>query len=215
MQITTPFSQSKTAAMTRVLDIIPRGYTRYIAGTIPREKLNLFVLKLHRKYAICATPAQRVTRKAKGFANALLVLYCRPDESKVEWLMVATAGSGLEVETMQEVCAKRLVWLGYELVRHATKGRTSWTWKRDKLAQAELFAALESLLRKRQVRVAGELLEIAAHQPGFHGVREQNKMLFAHALSNGYTSPLPILFYVQKVKHGEPLRIDVDNGTVK
>ncbi|MGD9758763.1 MAG: hypothetical protein AB7U71_14700 [Comamonas sp.] len=214
MQITTPLSQSKTAAMARVLDIVPRGYTRYVAGTIPREKLALLVLKLHRKYGICATPAQRTTRKAKGFANALLVLYCRPDGSNVEWLMAATAGNGLDGEAMQDVCTKRLLWLGYELVRHATNGRTAWTWKRDKSVQAEFFAALDSSLRKGQARVAGELLQIAANQPGFHGVREQNKMLFAHALSNGYTAPLPMLFYVQKLKHGVPLRIEVDSSTV-
>lgn len=215
MQITTPLSQSKTAAMARVLDIVPRGYSRYVVGSIPKNKLTLLVLKLHRKYAICATPAQRITRKAKGFANALLVLYCRPDESNVEWLMVATAGNGLDGEAMQDVCTKRLPWLGYELVRHATKGRTAWTWRRNKSAQAEFFDALNSSLRKRQPRLVGELLKIAANQPGFHGVREQNKMLFTHALSNGYTAPLPMLYYVQKLKHGVPLRIDVDSGTVK
>ena len=210
MQIVTPLSQSKTAAMIRVQDLASRGYTRYINGTVALEKLPKLVRKLHMKYSIAATPAQRMTRKSKGFANAILVLYFRHGDATVQWMLLATSGAGMESESMQDVSIKRLHWLGYEFVRHATRGRVVWTWRRPKVAQTEFYAALDEYLGKKYSNAVEKLLQLAANQPGFHGVREQNKLLFAHAVSRGYTGPLPILFYVQKVKHGEPFRIEFD-----
>ncbi len=74
----TPLSTSKSAALSRVLDLIGRGYTRYTAGQIPEQKLMGFLQKFHERYGIGCSPAQRITRKQKGVANAALVLYRTP-----------------------------------------------------------------------------------------------------------------------------------------
>lgn len=195
--------------MNRVLDIVPRGYTRYMCGVIKLEKLRHFVQKMHLKYGVCATPAQRLTRKSKDIANALLVLHLRQGESDVQWLLLATQGEGLEAEALQDVTVKKLNWLGYELVRYASKGRTVWTWRRPKSAQADLYAALNSYLSMRSMPAVAKLLQVVANQPGFHGIRQQSKELFAHAIRHGYKDELPALFYVQKMSHGERLRIDI------
>jgi|GEM_PF-974408 len=71
----TPVSQSKSAALSRTLDLVTRGYTRYITGTCPAHKAIGLTQKLHDKYGVGCSPAQRITRKKKGLANAALVMY--------------------------------------------------------------------------------------------------------------------------------------------
>lgn len=71
----TPISPSKSAALSRVLDLVTKGYTRYIGGTCPASKAIRLAQKLNEKYAIGCSPAQRITRRQKGWANAALVMY--------------------------------------------------------------------------------------------------------------------------------------------
>ncbi len=71
----TPVSPSKSAALSRALDLVTRGYTRYITGTCPAHKAIGLAQKFHDKYGVGCSPAQRITRKQKGLANAALVVY--------------------------------------------------------------------------------------------------------------------------------------------
>ncbi len=202
----TPAARNKTSALTRVLDAIPKGYSRWTSGTVKPDKAIALANKFHRLYGIGLSPAQRLTRKHKGQANTLLVLYWPPDAVEVHWLLLATAGTGLEAEHLLDVTAKpRLLWLGYELVRRAVSGKTAWTWRRPKTDMAELYALLHEHLKRRQKNAVEALLLRISHQPGFHGVREQSWALFQHAFKQGYGDALPHLFFVQKVTHGDKL----------
>ncbi|MCG9115920.1 hypothetical protein LH428_08665 [Laribacter hongkongensis] len=208
MQATTPIATSKTAALTRVLDSVPKGYTRFASGTVPAGKAKALAQKFHEHYGIGCTPAQRVTRRKKGMANALLVMFWPEQAEQVEWLLLATPGTGLEGETLHGVTDKpRLTWLGYELVRHATGGRTVWTWRRPKKEMQEHFAMIAELRNKRHDVVLASYLQILANQPGFHGVREQSWRLFEEARQRGYVGELPFLFYIQKISHGEKMQL--------
>lgn len=71
----TPVSPSKSAALSRTLDLVSRGYTRYISGTCPAHKAIALANKFHDKYGVGCSPAQRITRKQKGLANTALVMY--------------------------------------------------------------------------------------------------------------------------------------------
>jgi len=71
----TPVSPSKSAALSRALDLVTRGYTRCITGSCPAHKAIGLAQKFHDKYSIGCSPAQRITRKQKGLANAALVMY--------------------------------------------------------------------------------------------------------------------------------------------
>src|SRR5690606_6610430 len=118
MPAQTPISRSKTAAMARVIDCVPRGYVRHTSGVVSAHKAAKLAAKFHLLYGIGCTPAQRIVRKRKGIANAVLVLYWPEGATEVHWLMLATAGSGLEGESVQLATDKpRLRWLGYELMR--------------------------------------------------------------------------------------------------
>ncbi len=205
MPAATPVSTSKTAALSRVVDGVPRGYTRYTSGVTTPEKAVAVANKLHRLYGIGCTPAQRITRKGKGLANALLVLYWPAGAAQVDWLLLATPGTGLiaEREKLLAVSGKpRLAWLGYELVRHGTRGVTRWTWRRPKGEMAEWYVRLGEQLKRRDTGAVADLLAAIARQPGFHGVREQSWALCQFARQHGYREELPFLYYVHKVSQG-------------
>lgn len=209
MPPTTPIARSKTAALARIVDSVAKGYVRWTAGTVAAEKAVRLANKFRRLYAVGATPAQRLTRKAHGLANVLLVLYWPADADVVDWLMLATAGDGLGQEALRLVTDKpRLAWLGYELVRYGARGVTRWTWRRPKSEMADCYVRLGEHLKRRDTGAVVETLAAAARQPGFHGVREQSWALCQFARQHGYREELPFLYYVHKVSHGERLVLD-------
>lgn len=204
MSPTTPISRSKTAALSRVQDVVPRGYVRYTAGLVSADKVLALANKFHRLYAIAATPAQRLIRKRDGVANALMVIYWPEAAEMAHWMLLATDGIGLEREQLQMVTDKpRLNWLGYEFVRHANRGGTSWTWRRPKTEMAEHYLMLQNYAGRRNEQGMSDFLARLSHQPGFHGVREQTRALFQAAQRLGYSGELPVIYYVQKVNHGD------------
>nr|WP_294866566.1 hypothetical protein [uncultured Pseudogulbenkiania sp.] len=209
MPASTPIARSKTAALARVLDSVPKGYNRYTSGTVRPDKAEQLARKFHRLYGIGCTPSQKATRRLHGKANCLLVMYWPEGTEKVEWLLLATEGTGLESERLSSVERKpRLLWLGYELVRHPNQGRTSWTWRRPACEMAEHFLILREHGKRRQFNAMAALLQRLANQPGFHGVREQTWELCREARRVGYSEDLPHLFFVQKLSHGDRLRLD-------
>lgn len=232
---TTPIATSKSAALCRVLDAVPKGYTHYVAGRCLPGKAKQLAAKFHAKYGIGCSPAQRISRKQKGLANALLVMYWPAfvasalaadsesgsaagldagqlaDEALVEWLLLVTDGSGPahEEEALRSLLegASRLVWLGYELVRQPGRGRASWTWRRTKAEMSDWYALLGSQLAARKPAAVAETLCIISRQPGFSGVRRQSWELVQFARSRGYAGETPFLFHMEKVAHGAPLRL--------
>jgi len=208
MPASTPIARCKTSALARVLDSIPKSYAHYTTGSVAVTKAAALAAKFHRHYSIGATPAQRITRKKKGMANSILVMYWPESAEKVEWLLISTDGAGLEAENMSDVTDRRLIWLGYELVRHATRGRVAWTWRRPKAEMQDIYNLLSDQLKRRNFNAARDTLERVCRQPGFNGVRAQSHSLCSFARQHGYQEELPFLFYVQKVNHGDRLMLD-------
>lgn len=209
MPASTPLAHSKTAALSRILDSVPKGYCRYMFGTVKIAKAVALANKFHTLYGIGCSPAQRLARKSKGIANALLVLYWPEGMDDVHWLLLATHGTGLESEGLQLVDEKPwLKWLGYELVRQSAHGRASWTWRRPRDEMTELHALLAYQANRKHQKAMEETLERIARQPGFSGVRTQSWSLCEEARRRGYSGPLPHLFFLQKVSHGERLTLN-------
>lgn len=188
--------------------VIPKGYCRYTRGSVNASKAEALAKKFHLRYGIGCTPAQRVTKRKHGLANALLVMYWPEGYEQVEWLMLATGGEGMDGEQVHGIADKpRMAWLGYELVRRPDRGRTAWTWRRPASEMAEHYALIAEFSNRHHANSLGVLLQRLANQPGFHGVREQSKRLFEEARRRGYVGGLPHLYFVQKVSHGERLRL--------
>jgi hypothetical protein len=208
MPLSTPIARSKTAALARILDSVPKGYQRYTSGTVSAAKAAALANKFHALYGIGCSPAQRLARKSKGIANAILAMYWAEGADQVNWLLLTTDGTGLESEKLRPVDEKpRLSWLGYELVRHSVRGRTSWTWRRPREEMAELHALLAHQANLKHQKALEETLARIARQPGFNGVRAQSWALCREARRRGYSGPLPHLFFIQKVSHGDRLAL--------
>lgn len=211
---TTPVSVSKSGAMSRVLDLVPKGYHRAVAGQCPAHKVLALARKFHLKYGIGCSPAQRLLRKRDKLANACLVLFWpghgqadADPEAKVDWLLLVTEGIGTvnDEESLMDLRQgkSRLQWLGYELLRLPKRDGTAWTWRRPKAAMQEWHALLESAFTFRRYHQIPEILTCLARQPGFAGVRSQTQALFQYAYQQGYRKPLPPIFTMHKVAQGE------------
>lgn len=228
----TPISRSKSAALSRILNLVPKGYVFYTSGQCPAHKAEKLARKFHELYGIGCSPAQRITRKSKGLANAILVMYwprscpddlpstqlaelatiqldeTRPENEKVNWLLLATNGVG-EVHARESLLCvtgkPNLLFLGYELVRHQARGKLIWTFRRTKQEMADWYAHLATQLNQRHWPSVAQTLTRISHQPGFAGVRKQSYELCRFACLRGYPGELPKLFFLQKVTQGEPL----------
>jgi hypothetical protein len=208
MAASTPIARTKSQALTRVVDVVNRGYIRWMAGTVAVPKAKGLVNKFHHLYGIGCTPAQRITRKKHGIANAVLVMYWPESAERAEWLLLATAGEGLTGETLTDIAdRRRLKFIDYELIRHAHDGRTRWTWRRPKSEMTEHHVLLAELASKKAWHGVTDLLARLANQPGFHGVREQTWALCQEARRRGFQGDLPHLYYMQKITHGERLTL--------
>jgi len=208
MPPSTPIANSKTAALSRILDSVPKGYHRYTLGTVSAAKAEALANKFHALYGIGCSPARRLARKSKGIANAILAMYWPEGAVEVTWLLLATDGTGLESEKLRLVDEKpRLSWLGYELVRYSAQGRATWTWRRPREEMAELHALVAYQSNLRHAKALEETLERIARQPGFSGVRAQSWTLCQEARRRGYSGQLPHLFFLQKVSHGDRLAL--------
>ncbi len=206
MLISTPIASTKTAALARILDVAPKGYHRFTRGEVNVRKVPSLLRKFHDLYGIGHTPGQRLTRKAAGRANCVLVLFLPENAEVAQWLLLATKGSGLETEHLSSIEDKaRLQWLGYELVRRPNdKGRASWTWRRPKAEMAEHYAMIADLSYRHHRSALADLLQRIGNQPGFHGVREQGRALFQEAVHRGFPpEQLPTLYWLTKVAHGK------------
>lgn len=206
---TTPISTTKTQALARVLTAVTHGYTRVCTGTVPPEKLEGLATKFDAVYGIANRKGQRVISRREGRANTMFAAYNPPAEylvagERLPWILLATEGDGVESENWTPV-VHHPVWMDYELCRHNDAGEVRWTWRRTKTEMTQLYAELSDDLARRRFAEVGRTLERVAHQPGFHGVRVQSKVLIAYARARGYDGPVPHLFYVQKGSHGVPL----------
>lgn len=206
----TPIARSKSAALSRVLDSVPKGYERYTFGVVNAGKALALANKFQALYGIGCSPAQRLARKSKGIANSVLVMYWPEGTTDVHWLMLATAGTGLESEKLGAVGEKpRPSWLGYELVRQSANGRAAWTWRRPRAEMTELHTLLAHHCNLRHQKAVEEMLERVSRQPGFSGVRTQSWELCHEARRRGYEGPLPHLFFLQKISHGDRLTLNI------
>ncbi len=205
----TPISPTKTQALIRVLSAVTHGYTRVCAGTVSQARLNALAAKFDTLYGIAHTKGQRVQNKRKGRANTLFAVYRPKDQflaegEKLHWILLATEGAGMEGERLAHV-HDRPTWLDYELCRHNDLGEVRWTWRRTYSEVAALYAELREHLNTQRYDEIGRLLERVARQPGFHGVRSQALQIFAYAMHRGYRGPIPHLYFVQKMSHGDPM----------
>lgn len=204
MPATTPIARSKSAALARILDAIPRGYHSYTYGNVVAAKAIPLAKKFHHLYGIGLAPAQRLRRKQRGCASALLVMYWPEGADVVEWMLLVTSGTGLDERQLKRFDEKpRLQFLGYEMTRHLTSAKTSWTWRRPKAQMEELHTLIAHQAGSGHYAALASTLERIVRQPGFHGVYKQSGELLLAARRRGFSGKLPKRLYMRKISHGD------------
>jgi hypothetical protein len=212
----------KAAAMQRVQDLVRRGYPRWVAGVVPREKIARLEAKFAARYATAADRNERRRRRRHGAGNAFLVVYLPPRQPyAVWWLLVDEAHPAQHYEALQDARQVRItmpnpywcpeVWQAdYELVRLDNR----WTWRlvearRDEWAK-RIRDAVSRSDRETRNRLVRQAIYSMRKMPGFRGVRDDVRALIRELKSDwarirrkGETLPAipkrpP---YVRRIKH--------------
>jgi len=209
MAMNTPLSTTLEAALSRALNCVSKGYQRFLMGSAQANKITDLVRDIHDRHSIHACPEQRAWRRQTGKANAFLTVYQpAPDADTAQWLLLFNEGDLDSPEILQDVRQPPyLHWLGYRLTWHTFDEKIRWTWEIEQEKMKELFDCLYAQIKLHQYETVAATLAHIAALPGFHGVTEQKWKLFRFAQRNGYQGPLPDVQYIQKVKHGEPIRV--------
>lgn len=187
--------RSKAAAMRLILETVQRGSRYWTGGVISTAKALGLAEKFAHRYDTDASASRRARNKARGQANATLILYPEDEMalSPVRWWLLVTPGSGQvhAEEQLNDTWSRhqRLTWgEQYELL-HLQRprdygGGRRWTWQVTTRRMEELEAAMGQLARGHGSPSAERTDDLAAlvaaiqKMPGFHGIRMQQRTLY-------------------------------------
>lgn len=181
---------SVSTYLQRLQDGVARGYTHWVAGTVPPKKLKALAEKFARFYRIDRTSLERTRDKAKGIGCARLVVFC--PEPKVDATEVVPAAWVLQltgpdlgkhpahaVEKLRD-CREiggRLRHGHYELVRMTKpqQPKPVWTWRLTDKDDDAWRDRLLQLIRNHSDLDLRQSIHVLTRLPGFAGVRRQVK----------------------------------------
>jgi hypothetical protein len=95
----------------------------------------------------------------------------------------------------------------HELARHTNRAKVMWTWRRTKEEMTELHALIAMQANQHNTEAISETLNASRGSLDF-AVYERSRGHYEAALQRGYDGPLPHLYFVQKISHGERLPLD-------
>ena len=174
----------KSSAMQRIQDLVRLGYTRWVSGVVPRERLPRLEAKFAARYAANADRNERRRRRRHGAGNAWLVVYLPARQRyAVWWLLVDADHPADHVEALQDARQVRItvpnpywcpeLWReDYELVRLDDR----WTWRlvaeRRAEWQARIREAVREADRDRRHLLVRQAVWSLRRLPGFRGIRQ-------------------------------------------
>lgn len=180
-----PWVSAKTVAMQHLSRYARLGYTHYVAGSLPRQKVAPFVQKMRALYSV-HDPWHTTHRKRRsGQAVYQLVVFAEsvyePDAA-IYWVLMRTDGELHEAaarERWRDIVRDKICVTGYELVRITKKGakKPVWTWRYKRETEDGLRGAIVHAIRSRHDERLKELVHVIFESPGFSGVREQVKKM--------------------------------------
>lgn len=197
----------KSSAMQRIQDLVRLGYTRWVSGVVPRERLPRLEAKFAARYAANADRNERRRRQRHGAGNAWLVAYLPARQPyAVWWLLVDADHPAGHAEDLRDARQVRItvpnphwcpeLWReDYELVRLDDR----WTWRLVAERRAEWQARIREAVREsdrdRRHLLVRQAVWSLRRLPGFRGIRQD-----AHGLIRLLKSDW------KRVRHkGEPL----------
>jgi len=212
----------KAAAMQRVQDLVRRGYSRWVSGVVPREKIARLEAKFAARYGTAADKNERRRRRRHGAGNAWLIVYLPARQRyAVWWLLVDEVHPAKHYEALQDARETRItmpnpywcpeVWQAdYELVRLDN----IWTWRLVEARRREWVKRLRDAVSRSDRETRNRLVRQAIYSmrgmPGFRGVRDDvqdliRKLKDDWARLRRKGEPLPAIPkrppYVRRIKH--------------
>jgi len=188
--------RSKAAAMRLLLETVQRGSRYWTGGTIPTHKALSLAEKFAHRYGTDLRASQRSRNKAKGITNSRLVVYPDNDQAlePLRWWLLVSPGNGpvQQMEHLEDAWSARgrLTWGEQYVLVHLQKNRAygggrHWTWQMQSDRYDALVSAMDQYAaghghpgRERKDDLQQLILAIR-RMPGFHGIRQQQRDLFA------------------------------------
>lgn len=172
--------ESKIATMASILHHVSHSYYYWTCGEVPANRALDLAAKFSRLYSVNRTENQRYRARARGQANAVLILYPIAGTRMLRWWLLATPGDGMvhERERLLDTrkTGQRLRWSDeYEVACVTKRGRDkpSWSWRMTK----DNWDAWRERIRRASISSDDSRMRQAMwslwRSPGFGGVRQQ------------------------------------------
>lgn len=187
--------RNQTALMQLAQTYAQSAHYFWATGSVEREKLERFALKLDALYHISRDAPARAYAKRKREASVHLLIL--PEEHSVPWLLLSTPGKdGLETVPLDgrvrdtRLRGQHTSWRHYELLfapktfnDEAGKKTTqsTWTWRIRPDRYREYEAYLVHLARQNDQKGMQAAIDALAEMPLFAGVRAQVIRLYREA----------------------------------
>ena len=172
--------ESKIATMASILHHVSHSYYFWTCGEVPANRALDLAGKFADLYSVDRTANQRYRARARGEANAVLLMYPIAGTRMLRWWLLATPGAGAihERERLRDTrkTGQRLRWSDeYEVSKVTKKGREkpSWSWRLTK----DNWDAWRERIRRASISTDASRMRQAMwslwRSPGFGGVRQQ------------------------------------------
>lgn len=175
---------SQVSFMQRIAEHARQGFSQYVSGDCPADRLRALHEKFRRLYDIEQGKDERYRARRAGLPVFVFFLYQQNanTEGPVSWVLMRTEAERPhplgELEKWRRVDAadQRLRVFGkFELVRHTREGsaRPAWSWRMPKARHEAIRGDVVSMVRRRENRALDALLADLRTAPGFAPVRKQ------------------------------------------
>jgi hypothetical protein len=197
-----------TSFLQAVRDAVNYGYPFWTSGEISTLKAEALCEKFHDCYDVLASRHRRDANRLIGKASAYLWMYPRPGGDRLDWLLLASKGSGKihEREKLYDHHSgqrrERLHWRHYEIVQ--LKDKMTWRLRREVADSWE--KKLVSAARKSDPADLDSSTRALCTFPMFTGIRKQvlsilskaNRTRIRHNHTQTFSLPsLPIMIRVK------------------
>jgi hypothetical protein len=198
-------------------DAVGHGYTHYLAGSTPIEKIEQTVATFDFEHHAFADKNEKARLKRKNFGLVRAIMWHPRDSDRVFWWLLATAPDAGKnhihaSENLRDAMHpdQRLIVENLELVRQPRKGTSisKLTWRLTDDVYADLQKRIRDAIRSGSNHSMRNVLLLLWSIPGFAGVRSQIGYLTARyknevKRANIKDAPIPPkkLYYFRRMKH--------------
>ena len=207
----------KTVVLQALQDAVSRGYTHYLSGSTPIEKIEKTIAVFDFEHHAFADKNERAQFKRKNFGQVKAVLWHPKDSDRVFWWLLTTsldkgknhihASENLSDALHPE---QRLSVEDFELVRQPKKGTSTskFTWRLTDEAYAAMQNSISDAVRSGSFHKMHMILRALWSLPGFAGIRVQIGNLvtrYKHEAKRaglkGAPTPPKKLYYLRRIRH--------------